>query len=220
MPWQGNPTGCMGLADYLGWDWQSQAGIPLVCVPGCPVQPDNFMEVLLYLLNQAAGRAPMIPLDDNLRPTWLFGQTVHEGCDRGGYYEQADFAADYRLAEMHRQARLLGTGRAVQRRQTRLDERHRRLSQRRRRLHRLHHAGLPRQVHALSGRTARRQVVDHRRGHVRQGGAGTADSLPRTRSTANRNGGTNRCHEQLRTPFEHQPGIDNTAFSVRRTLEG
>jgi hydrogenase small subunit len=89
---QGNPTGCRGLADYLGWDWKSQAGIPLVCVPGCPVQPDNFMEVVLYLLNQAAGRAPMIPLDAQLRPTWLFGNTVHEGCDRGGYYEQADFA--------------------------------------------------------------------------------------------------------------------------------
>ena len=71
---------------------QSQAGIPLVCVPGCPVQPDNFMEVVLYLLNQAAGRHPMIPLDEQLRPTWLFGSTVHEGCDRGGYYEQADFA--------------------------------------------------------------------------------------------------------------------------------
>jgi hydrogenase small subunit len=91
----GNPTGCMGLPDYLGWGWKSKAGIPIVCVPGCPVQPDNFTETLLYLLNQAAGRAPMIPLDDALRPTWLFGQTVHEGCDRGGYYEQADFAAEY-----------------------------------------------------------------------------------------------------------------------------
>ena len=37
----------------------------------------------------------MIPLDEQLRPTWLFGKTVHEGCDRAGYYEQADFAADY-----------------------------------------------------------------------------------------------------------------------------
>jgi hydrogenase small subunit len=92
---EGNPTGCMGLPDYLGWKWTSSAGLPIVCVPGCPVQPDNFMEVLLYLLNQAAGRAPMIPLDEALRPTWLFGQTVHESCDRGGYYEQADFADQY-----------------------------------------------------------------------------------------------------------------------------
>jgi len=92
---EGNPTGCMGLADYLGWQWKSTAEIPIVNVPGCPVQPDNMMETLLYLFYMAAGRAPMIPLDDALRPTWLFGQTVHEGCDRGGYYEQADFAEQY-----------------------------------------------------------------------------------------------------------------------------
>jgi hydrogenase small subunit len=92
---EGNVTGCMGLPDYLGWDWKSKADIPIVCVPGCPVQPDNFMETLLYLLYQAAGQAPMIPLDDKLRPTWLFGNTVHEGCDRAGYYEQADFANTY-----------------------------------------------------------------------------------------------------------------------------
>ena len=92
---EGNPTGCMGLPDYLGWDWKSTAGIPIVCIPGCPTQPDNLTETLLYLLHMASGRAPMIPLDDALRPTWLFGQTVHEGCDRGGYYEQAEFADEY-----------------------------------------------------------------------------------------------------------------------------
>jgi len=91
----GNPTGCMGLADYLGWNWRSKAGIPIVNVPGCPVQPDNFTETLLYLLYQAAGLASMIPLDQELRPTWLFGKTVHEGCDRAGYYEQGDFAHEY-----------------------------------------------------------------------------------------------------------------------------
>lgn len=92
---EGNPTGCMGLPDYLGWHWKSAAGIPIVCVPGCPVQPDNFTETLFYLLHQASNHAPMIPLDEALRPTWLFGHTVHEGCDRGGYYEQGDFAEEY-----------------------------------------------------------------------------------------------------------------------------
>ncbi len=92
---QGNPTDCMGLPQYLGENWKSKASIPIVCVPGCPVQPDNMMETLLYLLYYAAGRAPMIPLDECLRPKWLFGQTVHEGCDRGGYYEQAQFAEQY-----------------------------------------------------------------------------------------------------------------------------
>jgi hydrogenase small subunit len=92
---EGNPTGAMGLCDYLGWAWKSKTGIPIVNVPGCPVQPDNFMETMLYLLRQAAGSAPMIPLDERMRPAWLFSETVHEGCDRGGYYEQGDFAAEY-----------------------------------------------------------------------------------------------------------------------------
>jgi hydrogenase small subunit len=91
----GNPTGAMGLGDHLGAGWRSRAGIPIVNVPGCPVQPDNLTETLLYLLQQIAGRAPMIPLDELGRPRWLFSQTVHEGCDRGGYYEQADFTLEY-----------------------------------------------------------------------------------------------------------------------------
>ena len=91
----GNPTGAMGLPDYLGWDWKSRGDIPLVCIPGCPTQPDNLTETLLYLLYQAVERAPMITLDSELRPTWLFGETVHEGCDRGGYYEQGQFAEEY-----------------------------------------------------------------------------------------------------------------------------
>jgi hydrogenase small subunit len=92
---QGNPTNCTGLPQYLGDGWKSKAGIPIICVPGCPVQPDNMTGALLYLLYQVAGHAPMIPLDDSLRPKWLFGATVHEGCDRGGYYEQSQFADEY-----------------------------------------------------------------------------------------------------------------------------
>lgn len=91
----GNPTGAMGLADHLGWDWKSKAGLPIVNVPGCPIQPDNLSETILYLLYQVAGSAPMIPLDEMLRPTWLFGATVHEGCHRAGYYEQGEFAREY-----------------------------------------------------------------------------------------------------------------------------
>ncbi|MGH3540721.1 MAG: hydrogenase expression protein HypE, partial [Pseudonocardiaceae bacterium] len=91
----GKPTGAMGVPDYLGWDWKSKAGIPIVCVPGCPAHPDNLSETILYLLYQVAGRAPMIPLGGHLRPQWLFGSTVHESCNRAGYYEQGEFAETY-----------------------------------------------------------------------------------------------------------------------------
>ena len=161
----GNPTGCMGLADYLGWDFRSAGGLPIVNVPGCPVQPENFMETLTWLLYQAAGLAPVIPLDDQLRPTWIFGKTVHEGCDRAGYYEQGDFAHDYNSPKCQVKIGLLGAGGQLQRAQARVDGRHRRLPERGRHLHRLHDAGVPRQVHALHGRAARRRrlLLDHRR---------------------------------------------------------
>ena len=91
----GNPTGAMGLPDYLGWDWRSKAGIPIVCVPGCPTLPDNITQTLLYLLRQYAGFVPPIELDEALRPRFLYEATLHEGCDRGGYYEQAQFAENF-----------------------------------------------------------------------------------------------------------------------------
>ncbi|MFC0540252.1 NADH-quinone oxidoreductase subunit B family protein [Kutzneria chonburiensis] len=88
----GNPTGAMGVPDFLGWEWKSKAGIPIVCVPGCPVQPDNLSETLLHLLMQYGSPEPALPLDESLRPKWLFGTTVHDGCDRASYFEQDEFA--------------------------------------------------------------------------------------------------------------------------------
>jgi hydrogenase small subunit len=90
-----NPTGAMGLPDYLGWKWKSSADLPVVCIPGCPAQPDNTTETLLYLAMHLAGRAPAPELDEALRPKWLFGRTVREGCNRAGFAEQGDFATEY-----------------------------------------------------------------------------------------------------------------------------
>ncbi len=90
-----NPTGAMGLPDYLGWNWKSKLGLPIVCIPGCPTQPDNLTETLLYLVLQLGGMAPMIDLDDQLRPRWLFGRTVHESCNRAAFYEHGNFADEY-----------------------------------------------------------------------------------------------------------------------------
>ena len=91
----GNPTGAMGVPDYLGREWRSREGVPIVCLPGCPSHPDNLSETLLYLLYQAAGQAPPIPLDEAMRPRWLFNATTHELCDRAGYYEQGEIADGY-----------------------------------------------------------------------------------------------------------------------------
>ena len=149
---EGNPTGAMGLADYLGWGWKSKAGLPIVNVPGCPVQPDNMMETLLYLLYQVAGLAPMIPLDAQLRPTWLFGKTVHDGCDRAGYYEEGDFATEYGSPKCIVKLGCWGPVVELQCYQARLDGRARGLPECGGNLHRLHDARISGQVYAIHGR--------------------------------------------------------------------
>ena len=136
----GNPTGAMGVPDYLGWEWKSKAGIPIVCVPGCPIQPDNLSETLTYLLYMATGQAPMIPLDDALRPDLAVRPDRARGLRPRRLLRAGRLRHRVRLAQVHRQARLLGSGGQVQRAQARLDERDGRLPERRRHLHRLHDA--------------------------------------------------------------------------------
>ena len=75
-----NPTGAMGLCDYLGWGWTSAAGIPVVNIPGCPAQPDNTTEALTVLTMALAGIAPIPELtDEQHRLVMRFGRTVRRG---------------------------------------------------------------------------------------------------------------------------------------------
>jgi hypothetical protein len=83
----------------------------------------------------------MIPLDDALRPPWLFGSTLHQGCERGGYYEQGEFAEECG-SPLHCEIGMLGAGRAVQPGKAGMDERNRRMPQRGRHLRGVHDAGL------------------------------------------------------------------------------
>ena len=55
---EGNPIGCMGLPDYLGWKWKSAAGIPLVCVPGCRPTRQLHGTLLIYALHGRQARSP------------------------------------------------------------------------------------------------------------------------------------------------------------------
>jgi hydrogenase small subunit len=90
-----NPTGAMGLPDHLGWDWRTRAGLPIVCLPGCPAQPDNMTQILMELACHIAGTGPAPELDDQLRPVSMFGLTVRESCNRAGFTEQGKFASEH-----------------------------------------------------------------------------------------------------------------------------
>jgi hydrogenase small subunit len=92
---EGNPTGAMSLMDWLGKDYRSVFGVPVVNVPGCPPIGDNFTETVAAVLYFLQGFGPLPEFDELGRPAWLFGETVHRHCVRGAYYEEGQFAEEY-----------------------------------------------------------------------------------------------------------------------------
>jgi len=90
----GNITGSMSLMDYLGGDYRSTRGLPVINVPGCAPIGDNFTETVTQLLQFFEGTGPMPEFDDLGRPAWQFGETVHRHCVKAGYYEEGVFAEE------------------------------------------------------------------------------------------------------------------------------
>lgn len=91
----GNVTGSMSVMDYLGKDHLSALGLPVINIPGCSPIGDNFTETVATVLMFLAGVGPLPEFDELGRPAWMFQDTVHRGCTRGGYYEEGTFAEDY-----------------------------------------------------------------------------------------------------------------------------
>jgi hydrogenase small subunit len=91
----GNPTGAMSLMDFLGKDYRSVLGVPVVNIPGCAPIGDNFTETVAAILYFLQGFGPLPEFDELGRPAWLFGETVHRHCVRGAYYEEGSFADSF-----------------------------------------------------------------------------------------------------------------------------
>jgi len=92
---EGNPTGAMSLMDFLGKDYRSAFGLPVINIPGCAPQGDNFTETVFAVLLFLQGLGPLPAFDELGRPAWLFRETVHQGCTRAGFYEEGVFAKRY-----------------------------------------------------------------------------------------------------------------------------
>ncbi len=88
----GNPTKATGVMDFLGEDFRSSLGLPVVNIPGCAPQGDNITETIVAVLLYLHGIGPLPDFDELGRPAWLFDETVHRGCTRAGFYEEGIFA--------------------------------------------------------------------------------------------------------------------------------
>lgn len=92
---EGNPTGAMSVMDFLGKDYRSAFGLPVINIPGCAPVGDNFTETVFAILLFLQGLGPLPSFDELGRPAWLFRETVHQGCTRAGFYEEGLFAENY-----------------------------------------------------------------------------------------------------------------------------
>ncbi len=91
----GNITGSMSVMDFLGKDYRSMLGLPVINIPGCAPVGDNFTDAVQAILLFLQGLGPLPEFDELGRPAWQFGETVHRHCVRGGYYEEGTFAKEF-----------------------------------------------------------------------------------------------------------------------------
>jgi hydrogenase small subunit len=91
----GNPTGSMSVMDFLGKEFRSAYGLPVINVPGCAPVGDNFTELVAMLLLFLNQQGPLPEFDELGRPAWQMGETVHRKCPLAGWYEEGTFAKEY-----------------------------------------------------------------------------------------------------------------------------
>jgi hydrogenase small subunit len=91
----GNITGSMSVMDFLGGDYRSALGLPVINIPGCAPVGDNFTDAVQSILLFLQGLGPLPEFDELGRPAWQFSDTVHTHCVRGGFYEEGTFAKEF-----------------------------------------------------------------------------------------------------------------------------
>jgi hydrogenase small subunit len=79
-----NPTGAKGVKDVI-------SGVPIVNLPGCPMNVDNFTATVVHYLT--FGRLP--ETDDLGRPLFAYGRRIHDNCERRGHFDAGEFVKEW-----------------------------------------------------------------------------------------------------------------------------
>lgn len=72
----GNVIGAKGLEDYVGREFHSRGGLPVINVPGCAPTGEGFIETLIYVFLHLAQLVPL-DLDEERRPRWLYNHETY-----------------------------------------------------------------------------------------------------------------------------------------------
>lgn len=79
-----NPTGASGVHEVLN-------GKTVVNIPGCPPNPYNLLGTVL----QYATYGTLPALDEENRPKFAYGRTIHEHCPRRAHFDAGRFAEKF-----------------------------------------------------------------------------------------------------------------------------
>ena len=81
-----NATGVQGYLKKMGLEKT------VVNVPGCPANPEWLVSVLVEVL-MLDGKT--LELTDEAKPSGIFGQTIHDNCERRGHFENGEFVYQF-----------------------------------------------------------------------------------------------------------------------------
>lgn len=94
-----NPSESQGMqflkrdrGGFLGTDFVSKAGLPVINIPGCPAHPDWITQILVAI---AAGRLTDITLDEFQRPETFFKSFTQTGCTRNIHFAYKSSSSDF-----------------------------------------------------------------------------------------------------------------------------
>lgn len=92
--WMGahpNPSGAIGVQKCL-----QEAGIstPVINVPGCPANPEWLVALIVDVVLLKLGPSDIALTREN-KPEQIFGQTIHDNCQRRGHFENGEFVYEF-----------------------------------------------------------------------------------------------------------------------------
>lgn len=97
-----NPTDATGVqfhkgkkGGFLGSDYLTQKGLPVINVSGCPAHPEWITQTILSALLRPGD----LLLDEYHRPLDLYSTTTHQGCTRNEYFEYKIAAEEFGCKE-------------------------------------------------------------------------------------------------------------------------
>ena len=91
-----NASNAMGVQQYLK---DNGVNVPVVNIPGCPANPEWLMSVLVDVVLMKDPTLLLARLNGMNMPEDIFGQTIHDNCERRGHFENGEFVYQFGTEE-------------------------------------------------------------------------------------------------------------------------